>query len=432
MGTLSTIFPQWRITLGGVLACVSIASQTLASPLLSPFHGCTFYKARLALPSYAGGQPFLGCANFSAVNGRNGCTKTKGVCPFCVVYSGDDVQMWVPDYFIEVTKHVGRSVFAESVDAPSLKFHLQLASKWWEASTLAPATGIFSNGSTSPSGRESFWHARILTIPYGSWVNNFPPLASSKGVGLPSCFSGLSEFLPAQWNFNLADAPYAAAWAPAGIPLCLSPVGASAMGALQEARARVSQIASSTPRLPDLPVDPTCANPVGASEAFYKNALPTSDALAPLKGEVANKLCMGSWGNLLPRTGWVLSEDPHMSAMIAAYKFMSAAGDFHLSEHLKLRTDDKWQIVYPPQLGSGCFTPGSPLKDLPPAAEDPVSRGRDEVTPFGALKNNTYVIAVWRRRSSCEEPLQWIGGWDADFKANYLKNQAICQAAGAL
>jgi len=132
MGTLSTIFPQWRITLGGVFACVSIASQTLASPLLSPFHGCTFYKARLALQSYAGGQPFLGCANFSTVNGRNGCTKTKGVCPFCVVYSGDDVQMWVPDYFIEVTKHVGRSVFAEAVDVPSLKLHLQLASKWWE------------------------------------------------------------------------------------------------------------------------------------------------------------------------------------------------------------------------------------------------------------------------------------------------------------
>jgi hypothetical protein len=354
------------------------------------------------------------------------------VCPFCVVYSGDDVQMWVPDYFIEVTRHVGRSVFAESVDTLSLQGHLKLATKWWESSTLAPALGIFSNGMGSPSARESFWHARILTIPYASWVNNYPPLSAGKGVGLPTCYSALSEFMPAQWNYNLADGPYAAAWAPVGVPACLSVVGASAMGALQETRAKVSQVAGGAPKLPNLPIDPTCANPMGGAEAFAKNALPSSDALAPLQGEVANKLCMGSWGNLLPRTGWVLSEDPHMSAMIAAYKFMSAAGDFHLSPHLKLQPDDQWQIVYPPQWGGKCFTPGSPLKDLPPAAEDPVSRAKDELTPFGTLKDNTYVIAVWRKRSSCEEPLQWIGGWDADFKVNYLKNQGICQAAGAL
>jgi hypothetical protein len=339
--------------------------------------------------------------------------------------------MWLPDYLIEVSKHVGRSVFADSADGVALARHLKLATNWWSSSTLAPAVGVFSNGFQSPSGRDSFWHVRMLPVPYGSWVNNFPPLAASKGVGLPSCFSALSEFMAGQWNYNLADASYAAAWAPAGIPLCLSLVGGAAMGAIQEARAQVSQIASSTPSFPDLPVDVTCANPVGAAEAFYKNALPSSDALAPLKGDVADKLCMGTWGNLLPRTGWITSEDTHMSAMIAAHKFMSAAGDFHLSPQLKLRPDDKWQVVYPPQIGGGrCFTPGSPFKDLPPVPEDPISRGRDELTPFGDLKSNTYIIAVWRRRNSCEEPLQWIGGWSADFKANFLKNSAVCKAAG--
>ena len=210
MGRLSTHYPHWRIKLGGYFACVSVAGQTLANPITSPFHGCTFYKARLAPQSYGGGLPRLGCANFSAVNGRNGCSKTKGVCPFCVVYSGDDVQMWVPNYFIEVTKHVGRSVFADSVDTLSLQGHLKLAAKWWESSTLAP-----------------------------------------------------------------------------------------------------------------------------------------------LRGKVANKLCMGSLGNLLPRTGCVLNEDSQLSAMIAAYKFMSAAGYFHLSPDLKLQPDDKWQIVYHPQWGCG-------------------------------------------------------------------------------
>ncbi len=136
----------------------------------------------------------------------------------------------------------------------------------------------------------------------------------------------------------------------------------------------------------------------------------------------------GYVGNLIPRTGWIQSEDPHTSAMMAAYKFMSLAGDFHLNGDLKLRSDDKWQIVYPPRIGGKCFTPGSPLKDLPPAADNPGSRNIDELDPTSALKNHTYIIAVWRKRESCEEPLQFIGGWSADYKANYFKNLAVCQA----
>lgn len=412
---------------GAIALCVTIPMPSLAS-MTMPFNGCTFYRSRLVAESFGGGQDHTGCAQFSAVNGRNGCTKIKGVCPYCVKYRGDDVQMWLPDYYIEITKHFGRSAFAESADGKVLAWQLGLAKKWWTGATGANA--LLSNGSESPSGRDSFWHARILTVPYGSMASNYPPLTAAKGRGLPGCYSALSEFMPGQWNYNLADAPYAAAWAPVGIPLCLSIVGGAIMGGLQEAKAAVAGLAggATSGGFDTL----QCANPIGAKEASLKNAMPSSDALAPLSGDVAGKLCMGSWGNLLPRTGWITSEDPHMSAMLAAYKFMSAAGDFHLNGELKLRSDDKWQIVYPPRLGGKCFTPGSPLKDLPPAADDPLSRAKDELTPFGSLKHHTYVIAVWRKRRSCEEPLQYVGGWSADYKLNFVKNLGICRAAEAL
>ena len=415
---------------GMILLCATIPMPSMAS-MTMPFNGCTFYRSRLLLESFGGGQDHAGCAQFSAVNGRNGCTKIKGVCPYCVKYRGDHVQMWLPDYFIEITKHLGRSAFAESLDGKILAKQLSLATKWWTSASLGTANPLASNGFQSPTARDSFWHARILTVPYGSMASNFPPLSVAKGNGLPSCYSALSEFMPGQWNFNLADASYAAAWAPVGIPLCLSIIGGGVMGGLQEAKAAVGGLAGGSGDVSGFDAL-QCANPVGAKEAFLKNAIPSSDALAPMSGDVAGKLCMGSWGNLLPRTGWITSEDPHMSAMLAAYKFQSAAGDFHLNGELKLRPDDKWQIVYPPRLGGKCFTPGSPFKDLPPAADDPMSRGKDELTPFGNLKSHTYIIAVWRRRSSCEEPLQWVSGWSADFKMNYFKNLGVCKAAGAL
>ncbi len=158
---------------------LSSNSHALVTP---PFNGCTFYKPRLALESFAGASDFAGCASFSAVNGRNGCTKIKGVCPACVKYNGDHLQMWLPDYFIEVTKHIGRSVFSESVDGKILAAQLGLAVTWWDAGTASVTNPLFSNGTQSTSGRESVWHARILTVPYGAIANNWPfePAAATR------------------------------------------------------------------------------------------------------------------------------------------------------------------------------------------------------------------------------------------------------------
>lgn len=381
-----------------------------------PLHGCTFYAPNLLVD-------YPSCSAFSAVTGRNGCQKSKGP----ITYPGDDVEMWLPDYFIEVTKHVGRSLFAESLDGKALAGHLALASSWW-ASASGPIAPLTSNGSESASSGDSFWHARLLTIPYGSLANNYPPLAASIGTGLPLCYGGISEFYPSQWNYNLADGPYAAAWSPVGIPACHTLAGASASSLGRDAANRLKQFTSNLGPVPRFPVDPTCAAPVGAKEALFKNALPTSDALSPLANPL--RLCMGSWGNLIPRTGWILTDDLKLSGLIAAFKFQSLVGDLHLNPTLKPRIDDKWQIVYPPQKPSGCFRPGSLLQL--PRADDVTTRTHDEAETAGIRKHHTYVIAVWRRRHTCTEPLQALGGWTAAFNLNFAKNQAVCQAMGAL
>ena len=98
-----------------IIAFLAALAATSHAAEAVPFHGCTFYKPRLTLPSFAGGTPWAGCASFSAVTGRNACRKVKGICPFCVTYAGDDVQMWLPDYYIEVTRHLGRSAFAKRI-----------------------------------------------------------------------------------------------------------------------------------------------------------------------------------------------------------------------------------------------------------------------------------------------------------------------------
>ena len=415
---LKLIGPKcWALILSTLLSAPALAVNTV-----QPLNGCTFYKSRL-LPK------FPGCAEFSAVLGRNGCRKVKGICPACITYPGDDLQMWLPDYFIEITKHAGGSIFTESADSAALRTHLAIGQKWWEASTKVPLVPSASRGSQSSSSADSFWHARILTVPYGAEANTYLPLSPSKGTGLPTCFSALSEFLPAQWNFNLADGPFAVAWAPVGAPMCLSIVGGAAAASADEAKRQVGMVAGGIGTMRNLPADTSCANPVGVQEALAKDAQPSADTLSPLSGDLS-KLCMGTWGNLIPRTGWILSDDPYMSALAAAYKFQSLAGDMHLNPALKLQSDDKWQIVYPPRFASGCFHPGSPLASLPGSdGDDVVTRTKDEVELGGVRKAHTYVIAVWRRRHSCEEP--GAGAWDAAYKVNVAKNKALCQTVGS-
>ena len=63
-------------------------------------------------------------------------------------------------------------------------------------------------------------------------------------------------------------------------------------------------------------------------------------------------------------------------------------------------------------------------------ADDPLSRAKDELGFDQALKDHTYIIAVWRRRESCEEPLSQIDGWGKIYKSNFEKNKAVCQSLG--
>ena len=77
-------------------AAAALCAQTaLSFSSTMPFNGCTFYRPRLVVQSFAAGTPYGGCAEFSAVLGPSGCRKVKGVCPACVTYSGDHLRMWL-------------------------------------------------------------------------------------------------------------------------------------------------------------------------------------------------------------------------------------------------------------------------------------------------------------------------------------------------
>lgn len=118
------------------LVCLAFHGA-LAGPTVAPFNACTFYAPPYLLQSFAGGAPYAGCAEWSAMRGRNGCTKVKGVCPACVKYQGDHLQMWLPEFFIEVTTAPGESAFTEGVDGGLLRKHLALGYKTWKADTKA-------------------------------------------------------------------------------------------------------------------------------------------------------------------------------------------------------------------------------------------------------------------------------------------------------
>ena len=405
-----------------------ISAQTL---LTAPFNACTFKAPPFVLQSFAGGAPFAGCAEWSVIRGRNGCHKMKGVCPLCVTYPGDHLQMWLPEFFIELTTAPGKSVFTMSADGLLLKQHLELANKYWKASTLAihPLhTRSFSDSVT----QSNFWHARILVMPYGNLMGNFSPLPGISATEVPSCYAGLSEFMPDQWNYNLADAPYAMAWSPVGTALCNTPHGATLLGGIEAAKSLAGSVGVGK-TFQDSPGE-VCARPVGLIEASLKNLRPTGDTLAPITlgpQEISSKLCMGAWGNLLPRTGWSVTADPLLSAMQAAYRFTSATSDFYLNDNWKLRADDKWQIVFPQNAPGTCFKPGVQFPILSPAPLENVAQRTAHELALLSERKGTYVIAVWRKRDTCQEPLQTFGAWSASHKLNLVKNAAICTGLNA-
>jgi hypothetical protein len=339
--------------------------------------------------------------------------------------------MWLPEFFIEVTTAPGESVFTVAADGLLLKKHLALGNIHWKASTLSPYQPL-ARSQSDPVSNSMFWHARILVMPYANLMGSFSPLPGITGTEAPTCFAGLSEFIPRQWAYNLVDAPYAMAWAPVGSALCNTPQGAGLLGGIEAAKGAVSSIGLG--KSFGGGQGEVCARPVGLAEASAKMLRPTSDALAPLTmgpQEISSKLCMGSWGNLLPRSGWAVTGDPLLSAMQAAYRFTSVSADFNLNDNWKLRSDDKWQIVFPTSFPGKCFKPGAQFPILAPApTEDFMQRHENELNPFSKRKG-TYVIAVWRKRETCEEPLETVGGWSAAHKLHLAKNSALCSAMNA-
>ena len=406
-------------------------SQQAFGMVTVPFNACTAYAPPFVLQNFAGGTPALGCASWSAIRGRAGCTKVKGVCPLCVTYPGDHLQMWLPEFFIEVTSAPGESVFTASADGLLLKKHLALGNIHWKASTLSPFQP-FSRSQSDVVSHSIFWHARILVMPYANMMGSFSPLPGVTGTEAPTCFAGLSEFIPEQWAYNFVDVPYAFGWSPVGSALCNTPEGAGLLGGLEAAKGAVSNIGLG--KSFGGGQGEVCARPVGLAEASVKMLRPSSDALAPLTmgpQEISSKLCMGSWGNLLPRSGWAVTGDPLLSAMQAAYRFTSVAADFNLNDNWKLRSDDQWQIVFPLSLPGTCFKPGAPFPILAPApTENFAQRQENELNPFSNRKG-TYVIAVWRKRETCEEPLETVGGWSAAHKLHLAKNSALCSGMNA-
>lgn len=399
--------------------------------VVAPFNACTFSAPPFAAQSFGGGAPFAGCADWSAVRGRAGCTKVKGVCPLCVTYPGDHLQMWLPEYFIEVTTAPGESVFTMAADGTLLSQHLALGNSYWKAATLSPYQ-LLTRSQPDAVTHSVFWHARILVMPYANLMGSFTPLKGIVGTEAPTCFAGLSEFYPSQWAHNLVDGPYALAWSPVGAALCNTPQGATLLGGLETAKGAVSKLGLGQ----SFPggAGEVCARPVGVAEANLKMLRPSSDALAPVTQgpqNISSKLCMGSWGNLLPRSGWSVTGDPFLSAMQAAYRFTSLTSDFLLNDSWKLRGDDKWQIVFPMSAPGTCFKPGAVFPLLAPApAENVAQRTAHELAPLSERKG-TYVIAVWRRRDTCQEPLESLGGWSATHKVHLAKNAALCTAMHA-
>lgn len=399
---------------------MSLAQTAFAASVSMPVNGCTSYAPRLL-------SFFDGCAEFSAVTGRAGCTKVKGICPACVTYEGDHLQMWLPDFLVEVTQAFGRSMFAEASTGVALNAHLKAATAW--ATSSSGQAPFLSNGVGLNTSHSSFWHVRVLPVPFGSLANTYPPLSTSKGVGLPTCYSAVSELAYGQWTYGLSDMPVAAAIASIAIPVCYTGIGAAVASLGQTGAAVASSMTGVGDEGTASGFPSGCALPVPAKLGLAKNTSPSSDAWNPAK------LCIGTLGGLIPRTGLVPADDPFKAALTAGVKFASLTSDhFGDSSTGGWNITDKWQLVYPPSPHGYCFRPGdfNQAWEVPAGVlEDPSTRIADNATGTGG-RAQVYVFAVWRKRTSCEEPLNVVSAgaaWQADYQLNKAKNLALCSAA---
>lgn len=406
---------------------LSFAGVLPSNLLALPASGCTFYTPRMVA------QSFGMCANYSAAVGRNGCTIYHWPA---IEYPGVDVQMWLPDFFVEVTKYTGQSMFTKIPTNPleaGLAAHLKLANLYFQAAepqtTALGGGGVTDSPSVDDLNQMSYWQVRMLQVPFGKEVVEFRPGLSPRGSGLPIYYDGISEFVSQQWRDNLADLPFATLLEPVANPFCNSLATGVAIGISNELRGKLSSATGSFDNAPPAPKLPFgVATPMSAKLIFAQNLKPNSDVFAPFSDPT--KLCMGSKGPLIPRTGFISSEDRYQSALIAAMKFMSLIGDaYQWGGDYKLRTTDKFQLVYP-VTAAMCFNPTGVLDSNFAEVRSP----NDESIPGNA---NTYIFAVWREKHSCEDkgPFGQAAGveyYKTTYPVDIEKNKAICSAAGDL
>jgi hypothetical protein len=368
------------IKCGLILLAFLPSKESLASPT-----ACSFYnETRLSFH-------FWGCAE-PTVNKRV-CNKVKGICPACVRYKGDRGKMYMPDFFVEVTKKFGKSNFDHY---PSLAFHLNDAKSHYGLG-MNQSAGFVKDGASSLESNSQFWHVRILQPPFGTVA--FPyfdmPVRGVVTAAVPTCFQGISEYVSDQWNFGISDMPFAAAWAPLGIGLCNSPTSSVPPSDIRDAISSASgaaDIALGGASLPNIPVV-NCAFAQSGRNMMAMNLRPSSDALS------FSKLCMRSFGNLIPRQGHQETGDQFVSAIKAAWKFLSLAKDIYPHAGISIEFNHKWQLVYPrvsSASSSRCFKPGSPAGLV------------SSLGPLEAISKDSgsYIFALWRPRNTtvCYEP----------------------------
>ena len=396
-----------------LMAAVLQSGLVHAKLFPGPVDACSFYKS-IWKPH------FMTCAEPKIR--RRVCTKTKGSPPLVIRYKGDRSSMYLPDYLIEVTAHWGRSIFEGTSEL--MKNHMEHARTYYATKDkILPSYGFFDNGGEHRESSSHFWHARLLIVPGGSTTMTYPSLKAGGGGIMPKpiCFSGISEYYFDQWNLGIADLPFAMAWAPIGIPVCHSNVGAAsyaalASGAVSQGKSAANDVLSGL-GIPPVASQFTntigCAYPVPAKMALTLNLNPSSDALN------FTKMCMGSLGNLLPREGTITAEDRFRSALMAAWRFSSLVNDVQPMSFAGIDFDDKWQLVYPRTSHGHCFRAGS-LSDFPTG---PWEYGRGVDANWADPKTNTYVFAIWKKReTNCQEPGSEADGWKQMVK---LEHKAI-------
>jgi hypothetical protein len=369
-----------------------------------PFHGCTFYRYWL-LPHLPA------CADFEVVEA--GCT---AIHPPGVPVPGIRVTGWMPDFFVEVSNRAGMSSFATA--SPKMASQLATARERWAEHGDPPLLGQTSATHQLPRDGHnfSFFFGRTLSIPYGDVGWSLNTVGWTGGEHLPSCFSAVTEFAAETWSdrADSGDRALAKAWTWLTVPAC--DLNAPITGTIAAIPAPSVAIPAASP----------CAFPLSAK---VQSAL----AVSTPNAYDFSKQCMGALGGLYPRTG-LTEGGGYLAAERVAWRTASLSDDMFRTG-VGVRSDDKWQIVWPPSTNARCFQPGSELRpsfvDLSesfPLREVGYDSPTAELT--GGHPDTEYLFAVWRRREACVIPEE-DAGIRPEVATYFLAHTGACSMVNA-